>query len=155
MQAFFKYDTQPTSTTHNQQAASTTYIPHVSDVATNVSDSSFLLSGPAPTGSSHGSYLASPVPKRYSLFAFFYSLRFGDVRLISYFVSRFAVPARISLNLAGTTRHDTTRHGTTRHDTARHGTARTVGLCRTIRKRPLVWVDTVRILLECVAWPGT
>ena len=67
MQAFFKYDTQSISTTHSQTAPNQPGAT-VADATTNVSDTSFLFNGPAPSGSSHGSYLASPVLRRYSFF---------------------------------------------------------------------------------------
>ena len=64
VQAFFKYDTQSASALPQSQTVPASGVK-VTDVTTNVSDSSFLFGGPAPAGSAHGSYLASPLPRRY------------------------------------------------------------------------------------------
>ena len=63
MQAFFRYDAQSESLNAIPQSKAVTI---AADAATNVADASFMLGGPSSSGSAHGSYLASPIPKKYA-----------------------------------------------------------------------------------------
>ncbi len=62
--AFFRYDTQ---NSNSPAAGLTTTASQTSAPVARIPDTSFVFSGPAASGSTHGSYLASPIQLKRSV----------------------------------------------------------------------------------------
>ncbi len=62
--AFFRYDTQNSG---SPAAGLTTTASQTSASVARIPDTSFVFSGPAASGSTHGSYLASPIQLKRSV----------------------------------------------------------------------------------------